>query len=173
MCAKLIVLKKGGKLLLTTCLTLFLFGCTETIYFYPPDRSQCITVITENWTRLRDIIDGKPNRSIRARYIIAGKHHTVPEENFVKLDVQYGDDYRADLYICWKNGQHEWEVVVHNADVVESTLDTTRFSFSTALPKDDRGFSTVRKFRKKGCTVFSFYTKEFSPDEGEAIVEFK
>ncbi|KAA0229735.1 hypothetical protein EDS67_10825 [candidate division KSB1 bacterium] len=173
MCTKLIVLRKGEKLFLTTCLSLFFGGCTETIYFYPPDKSQCITVITENWTRLRDLIDGRPNHSIRARYIIAGKHHTVPENNFVKLDVQYGDDYRADLYICWKNEQYEWEVVVHNAEIVESTLDTTRFNFSAALPADDRGFPTGRKFRKKGCAVFSFYTKRFSPDEGEAIVEFK
>ncbi len=173
MCAKLIVLKKGGKLLLTTCLTLFLFGCTETIYFYPPDRSQCITVITENWTRLRDIIDGKPNRSIRARYIIAGKHHTVPEENFVKLDVQYGDDYRAEFDICWKSEQYEWEVVVYNAEVVESTLDTTRFNFSAALPADDTGFPTAMKFTEEGCAVFDFGLKRFSPDRGEAIVEFK
>lgn len=173
MCTKLLVLRKGGKALLTTCLTLFLFGCTETIYFYPPDRSQCITVITENWTRLRDLIDGRPNRSIRARYIIAGKHLTVPEKDFVKLDIDSGDRYRADLYICWENEQYEWEVVVHNAEIVESTLDTTRFNFSAALPADDRGFPTGRKFRKEGCAVFSFYTKEFSPDQGEAIVEFK
>lgn len=143
MCTKLLVLRKGGKTLLTTCLTLFLFGCTETIYFYPPDRSQCITVITENWTRLRDLIDGRPNRSIRARYIIAGKHHTVPENNFVKLDIDSGDRYRAAFYVCWKSEHYEWEAVVESGKVVESRLDTTRFNFSTALPRDDRGFPTA------------------------------
>lgn len=169
--AKMIVLIKWCILILAACLMLFLLGCTETIYFYPADKSQCITVITENWTHIRDTIDGKHDR--RARYVIAGKHTKVPKENYVKLDIDSGDSYRAELYICWKSEKYEWEVVVHNAEIVESTLDTTRFNFSAALPADDRGFPTGRKFRKEGCAVFSFYTKEFSPDEGEAIFEFK
>lgn len=159
MCAQGSCFTKRCMLIFVTCLMLIFFGCTETIYFYPPDRSQCITVITKK----RDA----------HRYIIAGKHLTVPEKDFVKLDIDSGDRYRADLYICWENEQYEWEVVVHNAEIVESTLDTTRFNFSAALPADDRGFPTGRKFRKEGCAVFSFYTKEFSPDQGEAIVEFK
>jgi hypothetical protein len=152
---------------------LFLFGCTETIYLYPPDKSQCITVITENWTDLRDLIDGKPNRSIRARYIIAGKHHTVPEKNFVKLDIDSGDRYRAALYVCWNSEHYEWEVVVHNAEVVESTLDTTKFNFSAALPRDVRGIPTAIKFTKEGCDVYSFELKQLIPEEGGTVVEYK
>jgi hypothetical protein len=173
MYAKLIVSKKGYKFILAVYLTLFLSGCTETIYFYPPDKSQCITVITENWTRLRDTIDSKPGRSIRARYIIAGKHDKVPEENYVKLNIDSGDRYRAGFYICWKTEQYEWEVVVEPGKVIETTLDTTRFSFSTALPTDDRGFPTQLKFTKERCAVFDFELKRFSPDRGGTIVEFK
>lgn len=171
MYAQLIVLKKRCMLILAAYLMLFLFGCTETIHFYPPDKSQCITVITENWTHIRDTIDGKHDR--RARYIIAGKHLEVPEENFVKLDIDSGDRYRAGFYICWKSEQYEWEAVVHNAVVIESTLDTTRFNFSTSLPKDDRGIPTAIKFAKEGCAVFDFGSKRFSPDRGRAIVEYE
>lgn len=166
MYSKWLVLKKGCKICLAASAMLLLFGCTETIYFYPPDKSQCITVITENWTRLR----GKPDRF---RYIIAGKHDKVPEKNFVKLDIDSGDRYRAGFYVCWKTEQYEWEVVVEPGKVIESTLDKTRFNFSTELPTDDRGFPTALKFTKEWCEVFDFELKRFSPDRGGAIVEFK
>lgn len=160
------VFKKESKLILAACYTLFHFGCTETIYFYPPDKSQCITVITENWTRLR----GKPDRF---RYIIAGKHDKVPEKNFVKLDIDSGDRYRSAFYVCWKTEQYEWEVVVKPGKVIESTLDTTRFNFSTVLPTDDRGFPTAIKFTKEWCEVFDFELKRNISDRGGTIVEFK
>ncbi|KAA0229732.1 hypothetical protein EDS67_10810 [candidate division KSB1 bacterium] len=159
MCAKFIVFTKRRELSFVVCLMLFLFGCTETIYLYPPDKSQCITVITKKWNA--------------HRYIIAGKHHTVPENNFVKLDIDSGDRYRAGLYVCWKSGHYEWEVVVHKAEIVESTLDTTRFSFSTALPKDDRGFSTALKFTKEWCELYDFELKRIISDREGTIVEFK
>ena len=165
MCDKFLS-NKGNKLVPMVCLAVFLFGCTETIYFYPPDESQCITVITENWTRLR----GKPGRF---RYIIAGKHHNVPEENFVKLAINSGDRYRDALYICWTNDQYEWEAVVHNGIVIESKLDTTRFNFSTSLPNDDRGIPAAKNFAKETCDVFSFDLQRLLPEEGGTIVEFK
>lgn len=154
-----ILFTKKCRVILAACFMLFLIGCTETIYFYPPDKSQCITVITKKWDA--------------HRYIIAGKHHTVPEKDFVKLDVQCGDDYDAGFYVCWKSEQYEWEVVVEPGQVLESKLDTTRFNFSTALPRDDRGFPTAIKFTKEGCDVYSFELKRLIPEEGGTIIEFK
>lgn len=159
MYAKLIVLEKWCKLALAAYLMLFLFGCTETIYFYPPDKSQCITAITKKWDA--------------HRYIIAGKHEKVPERNFIKLDVDSGDRYRSGFYVCWKSEKYEWEVVVEPGRVIESTLDTTRFNFSTALPKDDRGFPTAMKFTKEWCELFDFELKRIVSDRGGTIVEFK
>jgi len=59
------------------------------------------------------------------------------------------------------------------SEILESKLDTSRFSFSTALPTDDRGIPTEQKFRKERCAVFSFYSMKLSPDNKGAIVEIK
>lgn len=54
------------KLLVVVCLIFFLVGCDRRreIYFYSPDKSQCITLIDEN-----DI-----------RYIINGKHQQLKDD---------------------------------------------------------------------------------------------
>lgn len=155
---KLIAIFKGTNLIFVLGIMFFLTGCGKKriIYFYPSDKSQCITLIDEN-----DI-----------RYIIDGKHRKLPEENYIQLDTHKIDPLADAFHVCWKNEQYEWDVVVHNSRIIESKLDTSRFNFSTALQTDDRGIPNELKFRKEGCAVFSFYLMSLSPDKG-AIVEIQ
>lgn len=138
-------------------LSLFLFGCdlSSTMHIYSMDKSQCITVI-DKW---------------HTRYIIDGKHFDVPKTNFVKLEVGDVDPLADGIYICWKSDDYEWELVANEAIVVDSNLDTSRFSFDTALPLDKRRIPTIAKFRGEGCAVFDYYQRRLIPDQG-AIVEF-
>lgn len=149
---------KTSKILIILLLSLFFVSCKNksTIYFYPLDKSQCITVISE----------------YDYRYVIAGKHDEPPDTNYVKLSLKDRDTMWDGFHVCWDNGKHEWEVVVKNSKIMESKLDTTKYNFATELPKDEREIPTEIKFRGEKCAVYSFYLKELSPDQG-AIVEYK
>jgi len=127
-------------------------GCGEKriIYLYPEDKSQCITVIDQG----------------QFRYIVDGKFNSIPESNYIKLDVQKIDPLRDNIHVCWKNDHYEWDVVVDQSKVIESKLDPTRFNFSESLPEDDRGIPSEIKFRIPNCMVFSYYLMRLSPKSG-------
>jgi hypothetical protein len=61
--------------------------------------------------------------------------------------------------------------VVPESKIVESKLDTLKYSITTTLPVDERGIPTAIKFRGDGCAVFDFHRMELLPDRG-AIVEY-
>lgn len=133
-------------------------GCTknEILHIYSIDKSQCITIINTN----------------NVRYIINGNYQTLPDYDYIKLDIQQVDSFGDALHICWKNEKYDWYIIVNESKVIETKLDTTRFQFSNELPKDDRGIPTELKFVNHGCAIFSFYFMELTPDKG-AIVEFE
>ncbi len=139
-------------------LSVLIIGCErkQLIHFYSIDRSQCITVI--------DVGD--------YRYVIDGKHKRIPEYNFIKLEMRNIDRVLDGVHICWENKEYTWEVVIDKSIVVESKLDTSKFTFNTSLPLDDRGIPTERKFRSENCAVFSYELMRLSPDQG-AIVEIE
>ncbi len=143
-------------ILIISSLVLLSCGRNRTLYFYSLDKSQCITVFD------RDTL----------RYVIDGKHNSVPETNYILLRTDKIPELGNSFHVCWDNGQYEWEVVVHKAIIVENRLDTTRFNFNAWLPEDDRGIPTEKKFRTENCAVFDFYNMKLSPDQG-AIVEIK
>lgn len=135
---------------------ILLTGCSKSriVRFYSLDKTQCVTVIDRSGYR----------------YIIDGKHDNVPESGYIKLDMRNIDPMVSGFRICWKNENYDWDVVVDQAKVIESNLDTSRFNFNNELPVDKRGISTEIKFRQEGCAVFSYYLMKLSPDQG-AIVE--
>ena len=142
---------------LISFLLLLVLGCNrkQIIHFYSLDRSQCITVINQD----------------KFRYIIDGEYNSIPNSDYVKLNIQNVSPLGDGIHICWKNDNYYWEVVVHESKIVESKLDTLKYNFSTSLPLDKRGIPTEKKFRQNGCAIFSFYNMGLSPDKG-AIVEF-
>ena len=141
-----------------SCIILFMItviGCGEKriIYLYPEDRSQCITVIDRGGFR----------------YVVDGKFNSIPESNYIKLDVQNIDPLRHSIHVCWKNDLYEWDVVVDQSKVIESKLDPTRFNFNRSLPEDDRGIPTEIKFRMPNCMIFSYYLMRLSPESGGLV----
>lgn len=135
-----------------------MFGCgkNEIIHFSSLDNAQSITVINKG----------------ELRYVINGLHEDIPDSNYVKLNISNIDPIGDGFHICWKDSDYEWSVVVHNSEVIDSTLDTTRFSFNVSLPLDDRRIPTELKFRQENCAIYSFSLERLSPDQG-AIVEIK
>lgn len=99
------------------------------IYVCDPEESQCITVIDPAFQEIR--------------YIIDGKHDSVPDSNYIKLKVFIGEIPSDVVYICWKNDSYEWEVLVRGAKVIENRLDQDRYLFRNVLEKDERGVPTA------------------------------
>lgn len=149
---KLFVIK-----LLLIGITLILLGCknNEVFYVYSKDKSQCISIITEKHSKIR--------------YIINGKHSTLPDKNYIKIDVSDIDPLGDGIWGCWEN--NGWNLAIEGAVIIESKLDTRKFKFSDKLPRDKWGVPRETNYRGDNCFVFSFYSKNISPQNGEAIIE--
>ena len=142
---------------LAVLIVIFVTSCgkPQTLHIYSLDKSQIITVINEG----------------DFRYIIDGKHNTLPNSNFIKLDIQDIDPLGDGLHVCWKDENYDWQLVVHGSKVLNSTIDTIRFNFKTSLPLKDGKIPTELKFRQDNCAIFDFHRMRLSPDKG-AIVEY-
>lgn len=137
---------KKIKLHLIVFFAIFIFvSCNKNRnYVYSMDKKQCITVITEN----------------NIRYIIEGKHTTIPKNNYVKyslesIDLECGDQ----LVGCWKNKDYDWNIINDNAVILENKLDTLRFKFSSKHSKD-------RKSEDINCFGIDFINKEIKHHKG-------
>lgn len=136
--------------LLTGC------GRKHHIYIYTPDKNQCVTIFDND----------------EIRYIIDGKHKTIPDTNYIKLDVTKVPTMGDGIWICWENQEYKWDIVVDKSIVLESKIDTSKYRFNTRLPVDERGIPTEIKFRAENCAIFDFYSMGLSPKKG-AVVEIK
>lgn len=143
------------KLVCYLVLSIIIVGCVKRqfIYFYSPNKKQCITIIDED----------------KYRYVINGRHNKLPNKNYLKLSLRNIDPIGDSFHICWDNGRYEWDAVVQKSVIIESTLDTSRFNFNTELPTDVRGIPNEIKFRNDNCSIYSFYLKRFSPNKGEVV----
>ncbi|MCX6280858.1 MAG: lipoprotein [Bacteroidetes bacterium] len=144
------------KYLLILFALIFLSGCgkTKVLHFFSPDRTQCITIFNVD----------------QYRYLVNGMHKKLPNSEFIKLNMQNIDPLRDQLYICWKE-KYLWDVTINNSEIIEITIDTSKFHFNRKLPLDERGIPTEKKFKSKNCAIFDFYSMKLSPNKG-AIVEY-
>jgi hypothetical protein len=133
----------------------FLWGKPQVVIIHSLDRSQCVSVITQD----------------TCRYIVNGEHESVPDSGYAKLDIR-NVSYTDCIHICWRNADHEWEVIVDGSRIIVSRLDSSRYKLSTSLPRDERGIPTEIRFRQPGCAIFSYYGMKLSPNQG-AIVEIR
>lgn len=133
--------------------SLFLFGCSgnSILHFYSPDKKQSITVIT--------------NKDVR--YIINGYYNSVPESNFVKLDLKKVDRGAGDQIVgCWNRDDFNWIIVMDNVTILENKLDFKRFKFLNKFPVDNIGIPTLESYIKKNCFSISIEYRNLNRIEG-------
>ena len=128
-------------LFLIVITTLFFFSCSDsTHYFYSPDKSKCFTIKTNNNTR----------------YIIDGYHRSVPESNYVKLDLSQVDRGAGDQIVgCWNRGRFNWIIVMDNVTILKNTLDSSKFRFIDHFPVDSSDIPTLKDYIGKDCFSIS------------------
>jgi len=138
-------------------LTIFLINSCNTMNnntdfrIYSSDKKQCVTIITKE----------------EIRYIINGKHSSVPKTDFVKIDISQVDSNSDEIGVCWKNNNYEWEIVNHSSKIIENKLDTLKFKFNTSWKNDEEGISNSKKYHKANCgTIGLMYMNTF----GETVV---
>ena len=144
-------------ILLTVILTM-LSGCNREriIHVYSPDKLQCITIISD----------------YNFRYVINGKHSSVPDTNYVKVDLSKMDRLGDGIAGCWRNENYEWLIRNDETIIVENKLDTTKYQFFTSYPVDEQGIPTLKDFVGNGCYNFDFGIFSLVPKEG-AIIELQ
>jgi hypothetical protein len=142
------------------CLLLLLLitGCNrQHIYICSPDESQCITIIDRAFSDVR--------------YVIDGRHTSIPDSNYVKTKISKHYPPSDGIYICWKNDAYEWEAIIERATVIENRLDQSRFIFRDNLDTDEYGIPTDKRFKQEGCVNVGLYDGLRIVPDGNAIVE--
>lgn len=135
--------------------TILFTSCSkDVLYISSPDKREYITVITE-----KDV-----------RYIIEGRHESVPEEGYIKLDISTTTELSDAIYICWRRHNEGGEIVVPKTTVIENRMEPSLYTFDNKLPEDKMGVPRPTKFAHDGCTSVGFSYKEPYP-EGSAIIE--
>jgi hypothetical protein len=133
---------KKNNVLIALLMLITLTSCNEHQNFiYSPNKKQCITIIT----------------NVDTRYIINGKHTSIPTKNYIKysldsIDIEVGDE----IIGHWKNNNYEWEIVTDKAIILENKLDPKKFKFSKNFPKDNRGITTIIEYSNKNSFDIGF-----------------
>ena len=129
----------------------------ETIYVFSPNREHVITLL----------------RRGNIQYVIDGKHGQIPDTNYVKFDVS-DRGLATGFYVCWNTKNYEWEAVNNNTNILDSTLDTSRFSLTTKLPNDSSDISGAEEFYKKGkCATVVLDLKIVVPKSAKTTIEVR
>lgn len=118
----------------------------------PKDKSQSITIMTAG-----DI-----------RYIVDGNHDSLPDTNYIKINISKIDPIGDEIGVCWNKGKYRWEVVNHQSDILENKLDTAKYKFNTSWELDNRGIPNAAKYRRDNCG--STGTDYFSPANGDDLM---
>ena len=132
-----------------------IWSCNDNIHVYSPDRSQCFTII----------------HYPEFRYIVAGDIESLPDTNYVKLDIRNVIPNEEELAGCWKNSDYDWSITIDGAKIIENKLDPAKFRFSNKLPLDSLNLPSLKSYSKgKDCYHFGFEMFSVVPN-GNAIVE--
>ena len=142
---KLVLALFGALFLLTSC-------DGRRFYFYSPDGKQSFTVVKKG----------------DYRYIYNGDSWIFPDTNYIKIDVSDVESYKDFLTGCWKD-KGGWEIYLPDSDIIDSMLDTTKFSFNSRYPKYPNGEDNLTKFNENKCFRFDFLTEKLSPNKGALV----
>jgi len=144
-------------LILGTIIFLSVSCKDDALHFSNQDETQSITVITD--------------RKQNIRYIINGNVSEVPDTNYVKLDISEIDILGDGVWGCWEKEGYLWEVCVHEAIILESKLDTTKYKFNVSLPTREFGIPTELKYRQDSCFVYGFESSSLLVEKYKTTVE--
>jgi hypothetical protein len=122
---------------------------------YSPTKEQCVTIITKGKTR----------------FVINGEHKTIPNSNYIKVDISQIDRIGDEIGICWKNEVYEWEIVNHQSKIIENKLDTLKYRFNTRWENDERGIPNTKKYRKPKCATLDLLRMKCLPKTEYLILE--
>lgn len=124
-------------------LVFFLSSCSQKktadkwrhVEISPIDESQTITVITT-----------KGNK----RYFANGKHHKIPKDNYLLLDLSKVDRLGDGFSICWNDSSgYKWKIASTYAELVENKLDTSKYLYYQPLKEDD--FPVLVEYKERNC----------------------
>jgi len=92
----------------------FLFSCQkDTFHIYSKDRKNCITII---------------DKVNHVRYIANGYQTSIPDTNYVKIDLSSTDRIVTGVTGCWKSENYHWKILVlDNVPIIENKLDPSKF----------------------------------------------
>ena len=125
-------------------LVLLPFGCknksrNELIYIYPKNKTEVITILS--------------NYNKNERIIAVGKHTSIPEDNFVKLDISKITDLEDEIGVCWQE-EGSWKLVNDKAKVLKNELNKKKYEFLDSWEENDDGIPNAKYYRKDGCFTF-------------------
>lgn len=118
------------------------------------DKNQCITIITK--------------KDVNIRYVIDGKHYSVPDTNYIKLNLDKIPSLGDGIWGCWDKRNKGWDITVEKASIMENKLDTLKFTFHTRLPKNDKDIQRETKYLGENCFIFDFLNNEV---EGNGVLK--
>jgi hypothetical protein len=143
-------------------LAFFVFNSCEknTFHVYSKDKKQCITIINEDANN---------------RYIIDGYTNSVPETNYIKINLKNVDKLVDGFYGCWGyNNDYKWSILLRNEEIiVDNKLDTTKFIIYHNYKHDEHFNPIISGFKKNDKICFNIYFDYGSLQSfhGDAIVE--
>jgi hypothetical protein len=122
------------------------------IYLYSKETKQVVTIIS--------------NYNNNERFICVGKHTSIPEVNYIKLDISKTTKFDDEFGICWNINGHIWEMVNDKSKIINSKLDTSKYVFRESWFKDKNGTSTPKYYRENNCfTVSAINYSKHKPQE--------
>jgi len=145
------------------CYNIYLYSFFETIYLYPKNKEQSVTIIY----------------GFKKCYIMPGIHKKV-EGEYISLDISHLYRLGTEVFVCWWNYQG-WEIALPDAIVVENKLDSKKYEVFCALPvKGEFNTPNASKFFSSNCGSFDLgYKTVFRPsadvvlEDGQKIWIFK
>lgn len=120
----------------------------------PMDKSQTITIITKG----------------DKRYFINGKHSTIPNDNYLLLDLSKVAPLGDGFSICWNDSNgYRWKIASTYAKIIENKLDTSKYHYYQPIRKDDPPVSIG--YKEKNCG--NLLIRENREPWGDLVVKYK
>ena len=143
-------------------LAFFVFNSCEknTFHVYSKDKKQCITIINEDANN---------------RYVIDGYVNSVPETNYVKINLKNVDKFVNGIDGCWNvDNKYKWCLLLMKEEIVEiNKLDTLNFKVYHDYEFDKNFKPLIKNFKWNDKTRFcvTFDYRFLDTFNGDAIVE--
>ncbi|MBO6524835.1 MAG: hypothetical protein JJ971_13470 [Balneolaceae bacterium] len=91
------------------------------------------------------------------RYIIEGDKETIPDSNYVLLDISEIPELGDEIGICWEVENLKWRVVNYNAKVIENKLSVIDFEYQEDTDRTKIGVPTMINYMNDNCIRAELY----------------